>query len=64
MWRRISGYPPEFAILIWKGCTTSTSHENGSSTLDVVSFGVLGSLHRVVVVERMVPDELWELFQR
>ncbi|MER6573840.1 hypothetical protein ABT288_48890, partial [Streptomyces sp. NPDC001093] len=32
--------------------------------LDVVSFGVLGSLHRVVMVERMVPDELWELFQR
>lgn len=32
--------------------------------LNVVSFGVLGSLHRVVMVERMVPDELWELFQR
>ncbi|MFD8262929.1 hypothetical protein ACFV19_29375, partial [Streptomyces griseoluteus] len=32
--------------------------------LDVVSFGVLGRLHRVVMVERMVPDELWELFQR
>src|SRR3954469_9514465 len=25
---------------------------------------MLGSLHGVVMVERMVPDELWELFQR
>ncbi len=33
-------------------------------SLDFVSFGVLGNLHRVVMVERMVPDELWELFQR
>ncbi|MEU9396773.1 hypothetical protein AB0D86_43125, partial [Streptomyces sp. NPDC048324] len=30
--------------------------------LDVVSFGLLGTLHRVVMVERMVPDKLWELF--
>lgn len=29
-----------------------------------VTFGALGSLHWVVMVERMVPDELWELFQR
>lgn len=32
--------------------------------LDVVSFGLLGNLHRVVMVERMVPDGLWELFQQ
>ncbi|SEG91981.1 Putative transposase of IS4/5 family [Thermomonospora echinospora] len=32
--------------------------------LELVSFGVVGSLPLVVMVERMVPDELWELFQR
>ncbi|MDQ1012977.1 transposase [Streptomyces sp. V4I23] len=33
--------------------------------LDVISFGWFGSLPVVVgIVERLVPDELWELFQR
>lgn len=34
-------------------------------SLDVISFGCLGKLSVVVgIVERLVPDELWELFQR
>jgi transposase len=32
--------------------------------LDVISFGVFDSLLGVGIVERLVPDELWELFQR
>ncbi|MET9335993.1 hypothetical protein ABZX78_33145, partial [Streptomyces cellulosae] len=32
--------------------------------LEVISFGYLGRLWGVVgIVERLVPDELWELFQ-
>ncbi|MEU7031958.1 hypothetical protein AB0A60_35330, partial [Streptomyces sp. NPDC046275] len=35
-----------------------------ASSLDVVSFGGLSSLRCVVMVVRLVPDELWELFRR
>ncbi|PRX02079.1 UNVERIFIED_ORG: putative transposase of IS4/5 family DUF4096 [Actinomadura viridilutea] len=33
-------------------------------SLELVSFGLIGTLSLVVMVERLVPDELWELFQR
>lgn len=35
-----------------------------AAPLEDVSFGGLSSLRCVVMVERMVPDGLWELFQR
>ncbi|MFD8263859.1 hypothetical protein ACFV19_34405, partial [Streptomyces griseoluteus] len=58
--------PSVLAMGIAAACVAVIGHRLAGvwAGLDVVSFGVLGRLHRVVMVERMVPDELWELFQR
>lgn len=45
--------------------STTPSEPHGSSVLDVISLGWLDGLSVVVgIVGRLVPDELWELFQR
>ncbi|MEU9397934.1 ATP/GTP-binding protein, partial [Streptomyces sp. NPDC048324] len=50
-------------LLAWDLAQLPAAQRATPVVLDVVSFGLLGTLHRVVMVERMVPDKLWELFQ-
>ena len=58
--------------LLWRCCEWQSPQAKAGSALretvgplEVISFGLVGRLSVMVgIVERLVPDELWELFQR